>query len=51
MVSAMNAGLDGAILDPLDNQLMALLYATEAVLGMDDFCVNYLEKFREGVIV
>jgi len=48
LVSCMNAGMDGAILDPLDKKLMSFLYASEAVLGLDDFCVNYLEKFREG---
>jgi len=50
LVSAMTAGLDGAILDPLDKKLMSLLYAAEAVLGIDEYCVNYLEKFREGEI-
>jgi len=48
LVSAMNAGMDGAILDPLDKKLMTFLYACEAVLGLDEYCVNYLEKFREG---
>ena len=47
LVSCMNAGMDGAILDPLDKKLMSLLYATEAVLGLDEFCMNYLEKYRE----
>jgi len=50
LISAMNAGMDGAILDPLDKKLMTFLYACEAVLGHDDFCVNYLEKYREGLI-
>lgn len=48
MVAAMAAGMDGAILDPLDKKLMAFLYATEALLGYDDFCMNYMMKFREG---
>ena len=48
LVSAMCAGMDGAILDPLDKKLMSFLYATEAVLGVDEFCLNYLEKFRAG---
>ena len=47
LVSCMNAGMDGAILDPLDKKLMSLLYATEAVLGLDEYCMNYLEKYRE----
>ena len=48
LVSAMNAGMDGAILDPLDKKLMSFLYACEAVLGQDEFCLNYLEKYRDG---
>ena len=48
LVSAMNAGMDGAILDPLDKKLMSFLYACEAVLGLDEFCLNYLEKYRDG---
>ena len=48
LVAAMTAGMDGAILDPLDKKLMTFLYATEALLGVDDFCMNFLTKFREG---
>lgn len=48
MVAAMAAGMDGAILDPLDRKLMAFLYTAEALLGTDDFCMNYMTKFREG---
>jgi len=48
LVAAMTAGMDGAILDPLDNKLMSFLYATEALLGLDEFCMNYMTKFREG---
>ena len=50
LVSMMCAGMDGAILDPLDKKLMSILYATEAVLGTDDFCINFLEKYREGIL-
>ena len=48
LVAAMISGMDGAILDPLDKKLMTFLYATEALLGIDDFCMNYLTKFRAG---
>jgi len=48
LVAAMTSGMDGAILDPLDKKLMTFLYATEALLGVDDFCMNYITKFREG---
>ena len=48
LVAAMAAGMDGAILDPLDRKLMSFVYAAEALLGVDDYCMNYLTKFREG---
>jgi cobalamin-dependent methionine synthase I len=48
LVSAMAAGMDGAILDPLDQQLMSMLYAGEALLGKDKNCKTYLHKYREG---
>ena len=51
MIAAMAAGMDGAILDPLDKKLMTYLYAGEALLGLDDFCMNFLTKFREGELV
>jgi cobalamin-dependent methionine synthase I len=48
LVAAMAAGMDGAILDPLDKKLMTYLYAAEALLGRDEYCIEYLTKFREG---
>lgn len=48
LVAALAAGMDGAILDPLDNKLMSFVYAGEALLGIDDYCMNYISKFREG---
>ena len=41
-------GLDAGIIDPNDRYLMALIYATEALLGKDDFSMNYIAKSREG---
>lgn len=47
-VLCLSKGLDAGIIDPNDPQLMALVYATEALLGRDDFCMNYISKSREG---
>lgn len=47
-VLAMNAGLDSAILDPTNRDMMGLIYATEALLGQDDFCMEYIEAYRDG---
>ena len=48
-VLAMNAGLDSAILDPTNRDMMGLIYATEALLGMDDYCMEYIGAYREGL--
>jgi cobalamin-dependent methionine synthase I len=48
LVAAMTAGMDGAIMDPLDKNLMSFLYAAETLLGLDDYCIKYMTKFREG---
>ena len=48
LVSALGAGLDAAILDPTDRELMAALHAAQAVLGRDEYCLGYLKAFRAG---
>lgn len=47
---AMMAGLDSAILDPMDEALRAIILTTELVLGQDRFCRNYTQSYRSGVI-
>lgn len=49
-VLAMKAGLDSAILDPTNRDLLGIIYATEALLGMDDYCMEYITAYREGMI-
>ncbi|HOB20985.1 MAG TPA: dihydropteroate synthase, partial [Candidatus Atribacteria bacterium] len=48
LISAIAAGLDSAILDPLDKRIMSFVYSAELLQGRDDFCMNYLTAFREG---
>lgn len=48
-VLAMNAGLDSAILDPTNRDLMGIIYATEALLGLDEYCMEYIGAYREGL--
>ena len=48
-VLAMNAGLDSAILDPTNRDMMGVIYATEALLGEDDYCMEYISAYREGI--
>jgi len=44
----MERGLDAAIVDPCDPQLMMNIRAAEALLGRDRLCTNYLRAYREG---
>lgn len=48
-VLAMNAGMDSAIFDPLNRDLMGMVYATEALLGMDDYCMEYISAYRDNI--
>jgi len=49
LILAMQAGLDSAILDPLDNELQAAIITTELLLGKDKHCLNYLKASRKGL--
>jgi cobalamin-dependent methionine synthase I len=46
----MTAGLDGAILDPLDGKIMSILTISKMILGQDRFCRQYTQAARAGVI-
>ena len=48
LVMALHAGMDAAIMDPLDPDLMALLRASELLLGRDEYCMAYLTAYRAG---
>ncbi|MCB8814191.1 methyltetrahydrofolate cobalamin methyltransferase [Desulfosporosinus shakirovi] len=47
LVLAINAGMDSAIIDPLNRDMMGMLYATEALLGQDEYCMEYIGAYRE----
>jgi 5-methyltetrahydrofolate--homocysteine methyltransferase len=47
---AVAAGMDSAIADPLDRELMAALKATELVLGRDRHCLAYTRAYRAGLL-
>ncbi len=49
VVLAMKAGMDSAILDPLNQDMMGMIYATEACLGLDEMCIEYIGAYREGI--
>jgi 5-methyltetrahydrofolate corrinoid/iron sulfur protein methyltransferase len=50
MVLAMNAGMDCAIVDPLNRDMLGIILASDALLGNDEFCLDFIRAFREGRI-
>lgn len=49
LVLAMGAGMDSAIINPLHKHMMGLINATEALMGNDEFCINFINGYREGL--
>ncbi|MDI6782838.1 MAG: methyltetrahydrofolate cobalamin methyltransferase [bacterium] len=48
LIMAISAGLDAAILDPLDKRLMSLLAASRVLLNQDEFAAEYIALARDG---
>lgn len=40
------AGLEGAILDPTDHAISETIHATRALLGSDEYCMDYIRHHR-----
>ncbi|MDR2444352.1 MAG: methyltetrahydrofolate cobalamin methyltransferase [Spirochaetaceae bacterium] len=49
IILAMSAGMDSAIIDPLNKDMMGLIYAAEALLGQDEMCIEYINAYRAGL--
>jgi 5-methyltetrahydrofolate--homocysteine methyltransferase len=49
MSMAIARGLDGAIVNPLDQRMMGTIIAAEALAGRDNYCMQYLKAHRAGV--
>lgn len=50
MVLAMNAGMDSAIVDPTNKNMIGMIYATNALLEQDEYCLKYIDKFTAKVV-
>lgn len=48
MIQAILKGLDGAIINPLDKGMITSIITAEALVGKDDYCMNYIKAFRAG---
>jgi cobalamin-dependent methionine synthase I len=51
LLMAAYAGLDAAILDPLDAKVMSLIKVADLLTGKDPLCRGYLRAHRRGKIV
>ncbi|URN83302.1 methyltetrahydrofolate cobalamin methyltransferase [Acetobacterium wieringae] len=50
MAFAMEAGMDSAVIDPLNREMMGTIFATYALLGQDKHCRKYSKAYRQGQI-
>lgn len=50
MAFAIQAGMDSAVLDPLNRDMMGTIFATYALLGKDKHCRKYSKAYRQGKI-
>ena len=51
LLMAAYAGLDAAILDPLDTKMMSLIRVADLLLGADTMSRDYLRAYRKGLII
>ncbi len=51
IVLAMGRGMDSAIVDPLDKKKMSLVKATEVILNLDPYAMNYLKAARADKLI
>lgn len=49
LIQTMTAGMDAYILNPLDRRMMGFLYSSQALLGEDLYCAQYLKAYRRGI--
>ena len=49
LIGAMMYGMDSAIMDPLNRDMLGGVYAAEALLGIDEYCIEYLSAYRDDL--
>ena len=50
LLMAAYAGLDAAIIDPLDAKTMSMIKVADMLNGRDPYCKNYIRSYRKGAI-
>lgn len=51
LAMAIQSGLDAAILDPTEKQIVSSIAAAEALMCQDEYCGEYIKAFREGRLI
>ncbi|MCX5666022.1 MAG: dihydropteroate synthase [Candidatus Omnitrophica bacterium] len=51
LAMAIQSGLDAAILDPTEKQVVSSIAAAEALMCKDEYCSDYIKAFREGRLI
>ena len=49
VVQTMAMGMDGYILNPTDKEMMGAIFASQALVGQDSYCMEYLGAHRKGL--
>ncbi len=49
LILAMNAGMDSAIMDPTNKDMLGVLYATDALLENDEYGLDYISAYKSGL--
>ena len=50
MVLAMGAGMDSAIVDPTNRDMLGIIYAANALLENDEDLLDYIMAYKDGII-
>ena len=48
LIACISRGLDAAIIDPTDNRTYGALKAATMIMGLDDYCMEFVTAYREG---
>jgi cobalamin-dependent methionine synthase I len=51
LAMAIQSGLDAAILDPTEKQVISSIAAAQALMCKDEYCAEYIKAFREGRLI
>jgi len=47
LILAMQAGMDCAIIDPTNQDMIGSVFAAQALLGEDEYCMEYIEAYND----